>query len=87
MNLQNQSEHLQVYQACLTHTIKICLFFGTLFICFSLLFGYYIFKSYDVVPATITATQGMKAVSKAQRQSIKIQPGDSKNGRGKKSRR
>lgn len=87
MNQQNQSEHLQVYQACLAHTIKICLFFGILFICFTLLFGYYIYKSYDVVPATITATQGMKVTSKAQKQSIKIQPGESQNGRGKKSRR
>ena len=86
MNQQNQSEYLQVYQACLAHTIKICIFFGALFLCFSLLFGYYIFKSYDVVPATITATQGMKAASRAQKQSIKIQPGESQNGRGKKSR-
>lgn len=86
MNPQNQSEHLQVYQACLAHTIKICIFFGVLFLCFTLLFGYYIFKSYDVVPATITATQGMRQASKAQRQSIKIQPGESQNGRGKKSR-
>lgn len=86
MNQQNQFEYLQVYQACLAHTIKICIFFGALFLCFTLLFGYYIFKSYDVVPATITATQGMKASSRAQRQSIKIQPGESQNGRGKKSR-
>ena len=85
MNQNNQSELLQVYQACLAHTIRICVFFGALFVCFSLLFGYYIFKSYDVVPSTITATQGIRQASKAQRQSIKIQPGDSQNGRGKKS--
>lgn len=87
MQTSNQSELLQVYQACLAHTIRICVFFGALFVCFSLLFGYYIFKSYDVVPSTITATQGMQQAHRAQKQSIKIQPGETSSGRGKKSSR
>lgn len=82
----DSKDALEVYKACLQHTLKLIISFISFFSILCLLFGYYIYKSYDVVPATITATQGMKAVSKAQRQSIKIQPGESQNGRGKKSR-
>ena len=83
----DSKDALEVYKACLQHTLKLIISFISFFSILCLLFGYYIYKSYDVVPATITATQGMKAASKAQRQSIKIQPGESQNGRGKKSRR
>lgn len=83
----DSKDALEVYKACLQHTLKLIISFISFFSIFCLLFGYYIYKSYDVVPATITATQGMKASTKAQRQSIKIQPGESQNGRGKKSHR
>lgn len=81
----DSKDALEVYKACLQHTLKLIISFISFFSILCLLFGYYIYKSYDVVPATITATQGMKAASKAQKQSIKIQPGESQNGRGKKS--
>lgn len=83
----DSKDALEVYKACLQHTLKLIISFISFFSILCLLFGYYIYKSYDVVPATITATQGMKAATKAQKQSIKIQPGEFQNGRGKKSRR
>lgn len=82
----DSKDALEVYKACLQHTLKLIISFISFFSILCLLFGYYIYKSYDVVPATITATQGTRASTKAQKQSIKIQPGDSQNGRGKKSR-
>ena len=82
----NGQEALEVYKACLQHTIKLFFFFAGFFLIFCFLFGYHIYKSYDVVPSTITATQGIKAAAKAQKQSIKIQPGEP-NGRSKKGNR
>lgn len=89
MQANSESELIEVYRACLQHTLRIILSFIGFFAILCLLFGFYIYKSYDVVPSTITATQGMRSERKAsaQRQSIKIQPGDSQNGRSKKSHR
>ena len=63
----DSKDALEVYKACLQHTLKLIISFISFFSILCLLFGYYIYKSYDVVPATITATQGMKAASKAQK--------------------
>lgn len=55
----DSKDALEVYKACLQHTLKLIISFISFFSILCLLFGYYIYKSYDVVPATITATQGM----------------------------
>lgn len=52
-----RNEVLEVYRECLKHTIKI-VSYGVAIIAMCLfVFGVYIWKSFETVPQTITATQ------------------------------
>lgn len=52
-----KDEVLEIYRECLRHTLKVVAFgVGVVIMCLGV-FSFYIWKSFEVVPQTITASQ------------------------------
>lgn len=52
-----ESDTVQIYRACLKHTLYLASVFLALVLGILVLFGFYISKSFETEPQTITATQ------------------------------